>query len=415
MRSPDRRPVLKRPILARCFAATAATLIWTSVATAQTLTAEQAVQLALENAENRVFAEAPAEAAQGAVISAETWRNPVLSVDREGEDGFGGDGSETSVSIERDFDFSGRRTLEIRSAQAELLAARNAGRITLAELRAETLTAFYAVLAAEAEQAAVSALSDQLSALEDATRRRVDAGDASRLELERVRQETLRLPALTAEARLAVQAARDALFVATGADLVTTANPVGDLLPETVSAEALSSLDGSARLSVLEAEVAAAEAREDAASRIAPEVTLGVGVRHIEGMGEETGVLMSASVPLPLFDRNRGEQHARAADARLAEARLRRERRRLEAEAALLARRSLALHETAQSYEAEALTSARELRRIALVSYSAGEIGALEAIDAMRAAFEAERQAISLKHRMREAEIALHALLAETE
>ncbi len=415
MRFPIRRLVWKRPIMARCFAAMAATLIWTNLAAAQTLTAEQAVQLALENADNRIFADAPAEAAQGAVISAETWRNPVLSVEREGEEGFGGDGSETSVSVERDFDFSGRRALEIRSARAELLAARNAGRITLAELRAETLTAFYGLLAAEAEHAAVAALSDQLSALEDATRRRVDAGDASQLELERVRQETLRLPALTAEARLAVQAARDALFVATGADLATTADPVGDLLPETVSTEVLRSLDGSARLGVLEAEVAAAEAREGAASRIVPEVTLGVGVRHVEGMGGETGVLMSASVPLPLFDRNQGEQRARAADSRLAEARLRRERRRLEAEAALLARRTIALHETAQSYDAEALSSARELRRIALVSYRAGEISALEAIDAMGAAFDAERQAISLKHRTRDAEIALHALLAETD
>lgn len=403
-----------KPTLGRCFTALCLSIALPGISSAQPLTADDVVALALENAENRVFIQAPAEAAQGALTELETWRNPVLSVSREGQSGLGGDGSETSVSIERDFDFSGRRGMQADSARARLLAAQTQGAVTAAELRAEALSAYYAVIAAQAELDAIERFGAQLSQLETATRQRVTAGDASQLELERVRQETLLAPSLLANARLNAAAARDQLFIITGAERVLSDSLAGSLLPEAADLTAAPA-SGSARLAVLQAQADAAQSLEEAASRLAPDVTLGVGVRHTEGMGGETGVLMSASVPLPLFNRNQGDRQSRAADARLAEARLRREQRRLDAEATLLRRRAAALDETARAYDAEALSSAQSLQRIALISYRAGEIGALEAIDATRSAYEAELRAISLKHQARTAQIALHALLAETE
>lgn len=403
-----------KPIIGRCLAALCLSIALPAISAAQPLTADEVVTLALENAENRVFIQAPTEAAHGALTELETWRNPVLSVSREGQSGLGGDGSETSVSIERDFDFSGRRAMQADSARARLQAARSQGVVTQAELRAEALSAYYSVLAAHAELDTIERLDAQLSQLETATRQRVNAGDASQLELERVRQETLLVPSLISAARLNADAARDQLFIITGAERVLSDTLAGSLLSEDAAASA-SPASASARLAVLHAEADAAQSLEEAASRLAPDVSLGVGVRHTEGMGGETGVLMSASVPLPLFNRNQGDRQSRAADARLAEARLRREQRRLGAEAIMLRRRAAALQTTALAYEAEALSSAQSLQRIALISYRAGEIGALEAIDAIRSAYEAEMRSISLKHQARTAQIALHALLAETE
>lgn len=407
--------VSKRPRFGRCLAGLFVALILPGAAVAQDLTAQEAVRLALENVHNRVLLDAPAQVAEGALVSAETWRNPVLSVEREGERGFGGDRVETTVSLERAFDFSGRRALRADGARADLLAARSRGFVTQAELRAETQLAFYAVLAAEAELDAAERLREQLASLETATRQRVEAGDASQLELERVRQETLAVPSQISEARLNALGARDELYVATGSERALSAQLQGELLPDIEGVVVPGTANPGARLAVLQAEAEAAEARAAAASRIAPEVNLGLGVRHAEGMGGQTDFIVSASLPLPLFDRNQGERMSRDADARLAEARLRREHRRIEAEAGALRRRAATLHQTALDYETEALVSASELQRIALVSYRAGEISALETIDALRAAFEAEARAISLKYRAREAEIALRALLAETE
>ncbi|TGY88214.1 TolC family protein [Marinicauda algicola] len=402
-----------KPIAARCFAAFALVLAAPLGAGAQVLTADEVVRLALGNASNATLAEAPVEAAEGRLVSTQTWRNPVLSVEREGVEGLGGDGSETLVTLEREFDISGRRALQVRGARADLHAARGRRAIQRAETRTDALAAFYALLAAQQEQAALEEFGAQLTALGEATRQRVQAGDASRLELERVRQETLLLPTLAAEARLEVESAADRLFIATGANVSGYERIAGQLLPAIDPQSAASPV--SARLASLEAEADAAEARERAASRLVPDVTVGVGLRQIEGPMEEIGVLVSASVPLPIFDRHQGEQRERAADTRLAEARLRLEQRRFEAQTGMLARRMVALHRTALEYEEAALASARELRRIALVSYQGGETSALEAIDAIRTAYEAELRLISLKHRTRETELALEELIAETD
>ncbi|MCP2678896.1 TolC family protein [Maricaulaceae bacterium NA33B04] len=371
--------------------------------------------MALSNAENRILVEAPVQRAEGTLTSLQTWRNPTLSVEREAESGLGRDGSEISIMVEREFDISGRRALQSDGARLDVQAALFNGFVTQADLRAETLTAFYGVLAAEAELASVEALQEQLASLEAATRQRVTAGDASQLDLERVRQETLALPSLISETRVEAQSARDRLFIVTASERALSAPVAGQLMPDASALATASPAEQSARVAVLEAQAQSARSREEAASRFTPDLSVGVGLRHSDGMGSETGVLVGASVPLPLFDRNQGERQAAAADARLAEARLRRERRRIEGEVTMLRRRAAALHQSAVNFEAEALTSARDLRRIALVSYRAGEIGALEAIDATRAAHQAELRAISLKHRAREAFIALDALLAETE
>ena len=406
----SKTPIGARPLLVALTALTA-----TATAYAQPLTADETVRLALENADNRIVIDAPVDRAAGQVRSARTWRNPELSVEREGADGFGGDGSETFVQVEREFDLSGRRNLQALGAEADLEAARFGRRVGRADLRAEAEAAFYALLASDAERQALAGFAEQLSELQTATHRRVDAGDASQLELERVRQETLRLPALQAETRLAVERAQDELYILTGVDTRILEGLSGTLLPEVRDISGASAAAASPRLQMLEAEAAAAGAREDAASRVTPDVTLGVGVRHTEGMGGETGLLVTASAPLPLFDRNEGERQSAEADARMAEARVRVERRRLQADAERLRRRAAAFHATASGYQAEALTSAVELRRIALVSYAGGEIGVLEAIDAIRTAYEAEVHAITLQRQARQATIALHQLLAETE
>ncbi len=405
----------KKPITGRLLIMVLAIAGTASVAQAQPLTADEAVRLALANADNRIVMDAPVDRAAGHVRSAQTWRNPELSIEREGAEGLGGDGSETVVQIEREFDFSGRRLMEARSAEADLTAARFGRRVGQAELRAQAQFGFYALLEAEAERDALARFSSQLAELQSATELRVDAGDASQLELERVRQEALRVPALEAEAQLAIEHAQDELYILTGIDPRGFSGTSGTLLPAAEEIAASGSADASARLRMLQAEADAAGAREDAASRFTPDVTLGVGVRHTEGMGGETGMLVTASLPLPLFDRNEGERQAAEADARMAQARARVERRRLEAEAERLRRRAIAFHGSATRYELDALNSAMELRRIALVSYAGGEIGVLEAIDAIRTAYEAEVHAISLQRQARQATINLHTLLVEAE
>ncbi|MFW6027393.1 MAG: TolC family protein [bacterium] len=411
-----RRFMTKKPIGGRLLAVFVAST--GGLAQAHALTAEDAARLALERPENAALLGAEVDAARGDLIAARTWRNPVFHYQREGVEGVGGDGTENFFSVEKEFDLSGRRALARRAAGARLTAAEHGLVGARAMLRAEALSRFYDVLAAETKAEAAAAYADHLRDLEKAVATRLREGDVSNYDLGRVRQETVQAPAVIARARAEAFAAKQALAALIGPQTLAGAgDPNGSLLPpapgplETLVERARTA----PRLAALAAQAEAANYEKRAAGRIMPDVALGAGVKTIEGPSEETGVLLSARVPLPLFDRNQGAYARRSAEARQAAARYQLAQDRVAADVAALANRVKELREAALAYENGALASAAELRRIARLSYEAGEISVLEAIDAMRAAWEAELHILTLKSDARAAHTALFELLPETE
>ena len=389
-----------------------------SAAEAAPLTAEEAERLALARPENAAIVTATLDAARGDLVAARTARNPVFQYEREGADGLGGDGSENLFRLQRAFDLSGRRSLTRRAAGAEVSAAEHDVVDARAMLRADVSARFYDVLAADARHAAALSYGSELAALEAATAARERAGDASRYDLGRVRQETALAPAALAEASAEAFAARQSLGALIGTQALSRYDGfTGQILPPKAGPvdQLVAQAEAAPRLGSLAAEAQAADYHKRAAGRIAPPVTLGAGVRTTDGETGETGVLFSVSVPLPLFDRNQGAYLRRAAEARSASARYELARDRIAADVATLAYRANTLREAALSYDAGALASAADLRRVARVSYEAGEIGVLEAIDALRAAYAAELKMIDLQRAARAAFIALQELLPEAD
>lgn len=386
-------------------------------AEAQTLTAEDAARLALERPENATVLGATVDAAHGDLVDVQTLRNPVFAYAREGGDGFGGDGTENFYRLERSFDLSGRRSLARRAAGARLAAARHGLIDARARLRAEAFSRFYDVLAAEAKQAAVRSYAGHLGDLESAIAARERAGDASKYDLGRVRQETLRASAMQARTGAEAFAARQAIAALIGRERVVGTSFTDDLLPPPAPAAPalVARAETAPRLSALAAKAEASRYEKEAAGRVMPEITLGAGVKTLDGPGGDTGILFSASVPLPLFNRNQGTYMRRAADARRATAEYTLARERIAADVAVLANRADALREAALAYENDASGSAAELGRITRVAYDAGEIGVMEAIDALRAAYETELGLIGLRRDARAAFIALQELSPDIE
>ena len=410
----------KKPIGGRFFMlSTALTLVVSAppLAMAQALTADDVVRLALSRPENAAVIAADLEAARGAQVAARTWRNPVLELEREGTDGFGGDGYETFMRLERTFDVSGRRRLERQAADARVSAAEFGRTDAQAILRAQALSRFYDVLAAELRVAVAERHQKAAVALHDATAARQREGDASRYDLERVRQETALAPVMLAETRAEAFAARQALGALVGAEIPEVRAAVAGVLapPEAESVAALLlRAQRTPRLQALAAEADASQLRLRAAGRIAPDVTLGGGVRSVGGgMADETGLIVSFSVPLPLFDRNQGERLRRAAEASRATARYRLARDQIAAEVAALAYRTEALREVALDYERGARAASEELLRISGAAYAGGEITVLDAIDALRAVRDTALRAIELQRNARAAHTVLYALVPE--
>ncbi|WP_022696751.1 TolC family protein [Euryhalocaulis caribicus] len=399
---------LKKPILNRVFggaALSAALLVSTAAGAQQVLTEAEALELALSRPAVEDYLGGRMQEAKGGVIAAGRWANPVLEAYREGADGFGGDGAETAVMVEQEVDFSGERRLRKEAARRRLDAVRFGGRAYQMQLAADVRSAFYEVLAAQRHEAAVQDLIDQASRVESMVVRREEAGDVSLYERRRIEQETASAPAAAAEWRARAISARQKLKALVGG--VDFDRVEGDLSPQ---AEAdyvvrLEALRDRARLQALEAEAEASQAEERAAQRaVIPDVTVGLGARRIEdSLGDETGVLMSFSLPLPLFDRNEGEIAQAAGRASAARAEYRLEMDRLMAEADGAAQRLNNLISIAQTYEQDAVLPARELRRMAILGYEGGEISMLELTDALRRAFEAEQRLIELQYEARQA------------
>jgi cobalt-zinc-cadmium efflux system outer membrane protein len=168
---------------------------------------------------------------------------------------------------------------------------------------------------------------------------------------------------------------------------------------------------------------AALLARADAADRELqsatrawiPELTVGIGNRVIETAGNVNDrVMLSLSMPLPVF--NRGQAAARRAAALReglrAEHALRRSR--LDGELEGLWQQASQLHAAASEFRREALTVSRELMQIARTAYTAGEGSVLDLIDAWRTELDAELTSLDLDYRARLARIELDRIAGVT-
>ncbi|WP_428153924.1 TolC family protein [Brevundimonas sp.] len=353
-------------------------------------------------------ADALSDAAEARVRQARTRPNPTVSLEAENALGSGPfDGyasAETTVSLSQDLELWGRRRARIGAATAEagtaalqrdLAMVETAGRLAQTYADAEA-AGRRAVLAQEGLALAVA-----------------DARAALAL-VEKGREPVLRGIQAESEAAAAratldeAQAERDAAF----ARLTAVA-----MLSRPVTAIAVSLLDQAAgpvvpslttvpAVRVAEARRTAAERRIDV-ERIAarPDVTASVGLRRFEAE-DATALTFGVSLPLPLFDRNRGNIDAaradyRAADARLAQARLDAVADRAAASARLGASASRVAASDA------GVSAAEEAYRLSRIGFDAGRIAQLELRTSRAALINARNAAVDARLARVRAEIDL--------
>ncbi|MGA0605273.1 TolC family protein [Phenylobacterium sp. VNQ135] len=337
--------------------------------------------------------------AEGLARQAGAIPNPTLGLEIEN---FSGSGpfrgtslSETTATLGQTLELGGKRSARAAAGRAEVEAARAQARRAEAEY-AFDLAAAYAE--AEASDRRLQLAREGLGLTEEDARIASALVDAGReAELRR-----LQAQAAVQSARAAVdqaQAARAAAFgnltALAGAPAPITSIPVSlldttaPLFPDTNPAATATA-----------AFVAAQAEREAAARRLRverrramPDVTVSVGVRRFEE-DDATALVAGVSVPLPLFDQNRGNIAAARAEEAAAEARL--NAARLEAEAAIrtgTARAAAAGSRLAAARDGE--RTAGEAYRLFRIGYEAGKLPLAELVAARRALAEAREQSIA--------------------
>lgn len=255
-------------------------------------------------------------------------------------------------------------------------------RVSVARKTLSVVEQVYATVSARVDAGVASPIEQSRSAVALATAR-IEVQRARRLlEADRVRLSTL-------------WGAESAAFDAVDGDLnATPALPLFDALQQRLSEN-----PEVARWAAEIAQRDAVRAVEEA--RRVPDITLSAGYRRFTSPGGNAWVA-GASVPLPIFDRNRAG--VQAADDRLARAREDQQAARLRVTAALAgAYGALAsAHDEASALAADVLPAARSAFDAVEEGYRLGRFGFLDVLDAQRTLVAAEAQhvdALAAVHR----------------
>jgi len=339
------------------------------------------------------------EASDAAVLQAGAWPNPVLEA--QVEDLRRGNRT-TTLLLSQPVELGGKRAARVTAAERARDQAASALLARRSELRASTITLFFDVLAA---QERVRLMQDSLALAQAATRaaaNRVAAGKVPPLEETRSRVAEAGIRVELQQAEGALRSARRQLAALWGNPdpRFTQAEGAVDRLPPLALAQDVERRLAAApmlRQARLEVERRQALSQLEQARRV-PDVTVSLGAKRVpadEGMGSSNGrnqVVVGVSVPLPIFDTNRGnvaEALSREEKARddLAAAEL-----QLGADVAQATERLRSARAAAETLQRDALPGAEAAYKAAAKGFELGKFSFLEALDAQRTHFQVRNQ-----------------------
>lgn len=379
------------------------------------LTEQESIRLALESSAWTGLIEGQREAAASEKTIAALRPNPVFEYGRETRDAGGGSTTESSYALSQRLDLAGRRKLARERAAVQADAAEAGIESLRAERVLEVRRGFFNTLHEQRRSEIVARWTQRVAALETATRKREEAGDVSGYERRRISREVAALSAQRRAQQAAFSAALERLRGTIAHDAAPSqAVLTGAMLPGDAPAleELLARVDRHPDLLRDRRQAAAHRLSRRLAERgRIPEVTVTLGLKTFdEDAGDGEGLLLGASVPLPIFDRGQGERQRAGAQEQVSRSEYVMRRARLQGEVRAAWQRFTRLSEAAQAYRSDAVEASARLAGIAEAAYRGGEIGVLELVDAYRGALDAELNALSLEHDARIARVELDEL-----
>lgn len=329
---------------------------------------------------------AQTDRAQGLARQAKARPNPTLGMLTEN---VGGSGpykdfgrAETTLSLSQPLDLGGRRDARIGAGTAELEAARARQTQNSAQF-AYALALTY--VEAEAAQVRVTLAEEQVEAAEadaKAAQALVEAGKEARL---RALRSQASLDAIRADLT-AAKADRDTAMgkltalAAAPAPITAIAASVLDIADRPTSGLEIDVLSSPDYLVAKAERDAVAKAVRVEKTRVLPEVTATLAVRRFAD-DDATAFAGGLSLPLPLFDRNRGNVDAAQASLRAADARL--EAARLDVQAEAMSARGQVMAASQRLAAAKtALGTAEEAYRLTRIGYDSGKADLTELLTA---------------------------------
>lgn len=379
----------------------------------ETVTAETAVQLALERNPELASLEAEVQAAEARYRGA----SRLLQANPEVGGAVGAASAQPSGQLEAEAEVS--QQLEVfgqRSARMDVARASHAGaearlRARRVELAVEVRQAFARALAADQLKGVAQENLDLARQTSKAAEKRLEVGDGSRIELNTARVEVgraVRDLKLAGQSRAAAVGELKILLALEPTEELrlegglkgrdSHAVPEVDVLIQRAMRERAGLV--AARKAVEEA-----NAEQDFAGRDwLPHPRVGARYERNEGANVVLGTL---AFDLPVFNQNQAGRGVAHAGVTQAERALEATERRIRQEVLLAASRLKAAQEAAQAFEGDVVLAMQENLSLVTVAYQAGKIDVFELLLIRRATLEAKRGYIEALEDVRAAEAEL--------
>ncbi|WP_151638596.1 MULTISPECIES: TolC family protein [Noviherbaspirillum] len=366
------------------------------------LTLQAAIALAMNSSPDLSAAQYELQAVEATLLQANVLPNPSLEVgieDRRRET------RESTLTVSQPIELGGKRSARMRAAESSLSAASSELNAKKAEIRAAVITAFFDVLAAQERVRLAEEAGELAQRATNVANKRVAAGKVSPVEetKARVAESSVRLE--LAQARSELSSSRKRLSATWGNLIPRFEKAEGqlDVLPELPSTDMLTRrLATSPALSRARYEVDHRQALAQVErSRRIPDMAVTLGVKRSEELGRNQAVV-GVSIPLPLFDSNRGNVLESLRRVDKARDELSATEIRLDGEVAQAYEKLSVSRQEAESLQKEVIPGAQSAYDAASKGFEFGKFGFLDVLDAQRTLLQAKSQylrALSEAHR----------------
>jgi cobalt-zinc-cadmium efflux system outer membrane protein len=337
-------------------------------------------------------------AVEGALLQAGLAPNPSLSLERVDTRRRVDDRRETTLHLSQPLELGGKRAARVQAAERGRDSAAAELALKQAQVRADVIAAWFAVLAAQ-EQLRLAREAEELAQrAASATARRVVAGKVSPVEETRARvaASSVRLEAMRANSALATARKRLAGLWGNTTPRFERADGAMDALPALPQLADMAALQRrlaqSPSMTLARSQLGRSQALAQLElSRRVPDLTLSIGSKRSEELGR-TQAVFGVSVPLPFFDRNQGNVLESARRVDKARDELAATALRLDAELSQACEEFELARRQADALRNDILPGAQSAYDAASTGFDYGKFGFLDVLDAQRTLLQAKSQ-----------------------
>jgi len=359
------------------------------------LSLERAIRLALANNPELAASDARKEAANGRAVQARAWPNPQLEVSSDDlPPGHGGiSQAKNMLGISQTVPFPGKKRADIQIGAADAAASAADWRLSRANLVRKVKIAYCQVQIAEQSAVVASDLVRVADAAAAAAAKRNLAGEIALQEQLRadIQLEETKTEMVDAARETAV--ARQELAALLGRPDLASAPLTG--APDESGKSGLVTVDPSSIVAGHPAMVAAHARLDQAVATLRragleprPDVTVGVAAGRDQAANENL-MALRLSIPLPLFDRNKGKQMEAHAGVREAEAELAATRQELLTSWAAAVARYRAAATQVTAHRERILPKSQQALRLVQTGFEEGKFNFIDYLDIQRTTGEA--------------------------